>query len=87
LSDRAPTNVEIRAVFARNRRLGLTTAPYPREFAQPAAPTTLSRRIEHLASLSPAKHPDLVDVDPSRLMYSNRVGLRAAHHRLSREGK
>jgi hypothetical protein len=82
-----PTNVDILAVIAFNRRIGRVIPPYPRELAQPSAPTTLSRRATHLASLAPPKYPDMIEVDPRTLRYSNRVGLRAVHHRLAHEGK
>jgi hypothetical protein len=87
VESRAPSNAEILAVIAYNKRIGREIPPYPRELAKPAARTTLSRRTEHLASLSPAKHLDMVEVDPRTLRYSNNIGLRAAHHRLARAGK
>jgi hypothetical protein len=88
LSDpRTPSNIDVRAVQAFNKRIGRVIPPYPRELAKPAEPTTLSRWVEYHAASAPPKSHDMVDVDPRTLRYSNNIGLRAAHHRLAREGK
>jgi hypothetical protein len=84
---RTPSNAEILATIAYNKRIGRVIPPYPRELTKAAEPTTLSRRVAYHAASTPAKHPDMVDVDPRTLRYSNNIGLRAAHHRLAREGK
>jgi hypothetical protein len=84
---KTPSNAEILAVIAYNKRIGRVIPPYPRELATPAEPTTLSRRVAYHAALAPPKFPDMIEVDPRTLRYSNNIGLRAAHHRLAREGK
>jgi hypothetical protein len=83
-----PSDVDVRTVFARNKRLGIATVPYPRELAQPSAPSPVSRLVAARAHLHGPKSPEMVMVeDLTALRYSQRVGRLAAQHRLGREGK
>jgi hypothetical protein len=82
-----PSDVDVRTIFARNRRLGLEMAPYPRDLAKPSAPPPVSRLVAARAHLQAPKSPEIVMVEENALRYSQRIGRLAAHHRLAREGK